>query len=239
MTRLSREVEAIIAYLDSTGLPYRVTSTTGGRHAESSRHFQEGTDGKGLAVDFAGPRPMDIPAMLRIYRALLGEYGRLHELIFWVPGEVKILVRRRTKVVPTVYGTKVLEAHRSHVHVSTYLGTFLESRRRSLSANLPSAATDSVGPQGPVHDWEDRVKTTLLTITLDDHGDGWADWDPALGRDPIPVAVLKQGPSPPEDGYWPEGANLDLSAQPRDGKLRVTARLGPPGGKATAWVTVA
>jgi hypothetical protein len=227
--RISREVESIIAFVASTGVPYRVTSTTEGRHAPNSRHFQDGTDGQGLAVDFAGPKPGDVPAMLRIYRALLAEYAHLHELIFWVPGETKTLVLRRTKRVPTVYGTEVLEAHRSHVHVSTYRGTFLEPHRRPATG----------GPLGPIHDWENNVKTTMVTVALDDHGEGWADWDPALGRDPIPVAVVKQGPSPPDDGYWPEWATLDLAAQPRDGKIRVVARLGPPGGKAVCWVTVA
>jgi hypothetical protein len=33
---LSREVRAIIAFVDSIGLPYRVTSTIDGRHAANS-----------------------------------------------------------------------------------------------------------------------------------------------------------------------------------------------------------
>lgn len=229
--RLSREVEALIAYVASTGIPYRVTSTTGGRHAETSRHYQDGTDGKGLAVDFAGPKPGDTATMLKIYRALLGEYARLHELIFWVPGETKTLVLRRTKRVPGAYATKVLEAHRNHVHVSTYRGTFLEPRRTPRAPG---------GPEGPMYNWEeDAVKTTMLTVTLDEEGNGWSDWDPALGRDPIPVSVVQQGPSPPDEGYWDDWATTNLSMQPRDGKIRVTTRRGPPGGKAVVWVTVA
>lgn len=132
--RLSREVEALIAYVDSTGIPYRVTSTTGGRHAARSRHFQVGTDGDGLAVDFAGPKPGDTTAMLRIFKALMQRHYQLQELIFWLPPETKYLVRRRVKVSPLVYGGQTLDAHRNHVHVSVALGTFLEPLRRKQVA---------------------------------------------------------------------------------------------------------
>lgn len=131
--RLSREVEALIAFADSTGIPHRVTSTTGGRHAPNSRHYQAGTDGTGLAIDVAGPGPGDHETMLKLYRVFLQRSYQLQELIFWYPGETRTLVRRRVKVVPDVYGPKVLEAHRNHVHVSVAVGTFLEPLRSPMA----------------------------------------------------------------------------------------------------------
>lgn len=124
--RLSREVEALVAYMAKSGVPHRVTSTTGDKHAANSRHYAGGTDGTGLAVDFAGPKPNDTAAMLVIFAALAAQAEHLHELIFWDGGaKVKTLVRRGALVVPAVYAN-VLPAHRNHVHVSVDKGTFLE-----------------------------------------------------------------------------------------------------------------
>lgn len=50
----SRETDAIVAYLRSTGVSHRVTSIDSGGHTPGSRHYQAGTGGRGLAVDFAG-----------------------------------------------------------------------------------------------------------------------------------------------------------------------------------------
>lgn len=146
--RLSREVEALIAYVDAAGIPYRVTSTTGGRHAETSRHFAAGTDGQGLAVDFAGPQPDDKPAMLDIYRLLLARHDQLHELIFWWPGKVGALVRRRVQVVPMTYGAAVLDAHRLHVHASVDVGTYLEAPPRKEPAMADNPELPNI--TGPV-----------------------------------------------------------------------------------------
>jgi hypothetical protein len=232
---LSREVRAIVAYIESTGLAHRVTSTTGGVHSPTSRHYRRGTGGMGLAVDLAGPRPGDVHAMSAICEALLERAGDLHELIYSGPGIDRLVYRRRL-VAPAHYGTKVLRAHRNHVHVSVDRGSFL--------APVPPPPTRSVaiaaGPVGPVHDWEGPVKTTMVVINLDDDGNGWVDWPaPFPGRDPVPVAVVALGPSPPHDGYWPEFARATFAAQPRDGNLRVTARGGPPGGVAQCWATCA
>lgn len=135
--RLSLEVKSLVGYMATAGIPHRVTSTTAGSHAATSRHFAEGTDGQGLAVDFAAPTPGDVAGMLRIYRAFLGAYNQLHELIFWDGGVgVTELVRRRTRVVPLAYA-KALPAHRNHVHVSVDKGTFLEWKGRILVADDP------------------------------------------------------------------------------------------------------
>lgn len=93
----------------------------------------------------------------------------------------------------------------------------------------------------PVHDFEESaVKQTMVHIgPLDKDGNGWADWQPGLGRDPNIVAVTLLGPSPPDDGgYWPGQAKVNLSAQPRGGSARIVVRGGTPGDTVTAFVTV-
>lgn len=97
-------------------------------------------------------------------------------------------------------------------------------------------------PAGPTYDYEENTtKTTMVHIgPLDSNGNGWADWQPGLGRDPIIVGVVQLGPSPPDDGgYWLNQARVNLSAQPRGGSVRVVVRNGTPGDTVTAWVTVA
>lgn len=93
----------------------------------------------------------------------------------------------------------------------------------------------------PVHDYEEvATKTTMLHIgPLDSNGRGWSDWQPGLGRDPVPIALTLLGPSPVDDGYWPDQAHVQLSAQPRGGALRVVVRNGKPGDTVTLYVTVA
>lgn len=116
-----------------------------------------------------------------------------------------------------------------------------------IAALLPrqvqvEAAT--VGPAlipAPVHDYEEAaVKQTMMHIgALDKDGRGWSDWDPGLGRDPIIHGLTLLGPSPADDGYWPQQEHVQLSAQPRGGKVRVVVRGGTPGDTITCFVTVA
>lgn len=86
---------------------------------------------------------------------------------------------------------------------------------------------------------EVTVKTSLLAIPLDANGDGWFEWNPGLGRDPIIVGVTQQGPFPPVDGYWPQTARVNISAQPRGGNLCVCVRGGTPGTTVDVWAAVA
>lgn len=93
----------------------------------------------------------------------------------------------------------------------------------------------------PVHDFEElSVKQTMMVIgKLDENGRGWSDWDPGLGRDPNIVGLVLLGPSPADDGYWEGQEKVQLSAQPRGGKVRVVVRGGTPGDTITAFVSVA
>lgn len=105
-------------YMEDSGTSHRVTSTTGGKHAPTSYHYREGTDGIGLAVDFAGPVPStDSPELLAIYQALapLGRFCA--ELIYNGPGGGSWKLGK--KVAPYVGG------HHDHVHIAVPKGTFV------------------------------------------------------------------------------------------------------------------
>ena len=108
---------------------------------------------------------------------------------------------------------------------------------------LPPLAPATQPPQTipiPVYDYEGTaVKTTMMHIgALDAGGNGWATWDPGLGRDPIVVSVTLLGPNPPTDGYWDQQSNVTLAAQPHAGTVLVTVRKGTPGDTVSCWVTV-
>ena len=107
----------------------------------------------------------------------------------------------------------------------------LEEWRRPQTPAIPA----------PVHDYEEAAtKTTMLHCgPLDRDGNGWSDWQPGLGRDPVIVGLVQLGSSPADDGYWLNQSKVNLSAQPRGGAVRVTVRNGTPGDTVTAFVTVA
>lgn len=107
-----REFEAIIAYVARTGVPHRVTSTTGGQHAPGSYHY------KGCAVDLAEPKPSrNTPGLLAIFAAFGPVEGQLAELIYsGAPYGVK-----NGKRVPRY----AVANHYDHVHVAVKPGTFL------------------------------------------------------------------------------------------------------------------
>lgn len=225
----SREVRAIRQYLADSGLSHRVTSTLRKPRfpGDNSRHIQ------GLAVDFAGPGPDQdgSPEMLAIFEAFVSVEGQLHELIYsGAPYSIK--AGKRTKVA---YGdADVLRAHWNHVHVSVGRGTLVRWPSTPATVQLPQ--------NGPVRDYEEaQVRSQLMFIgPLDDQGNGWSDWQLALGRDPIVVGAVLQGPSPPDDGnYWSDQAKVNISAQPRGGVVRVVVRGGKPGDTVGVYVSCA
>lgn len=141
----------------------------------------------------------------------------------------------------TAYQWKRFDGWCGHQHVP-------ENRHWDPGAINPVMAAllarEEVSPPmipAPVHDYEEATtKTIQLHIgPLDKDGNGWGDWQPGLGRDPVPVAVTLLGPSPADDGYWPNQAGVQLSAQPRGGSLRVVVRGGTPGDTVTCYATVA
>lgn len=101
--------------------------------------------------------------------------------------------------------------------------------RRTMTVQLPAWQYE-----------EEDVKTKFFEIALDENGNGWTDWDPELGRDPILVGLVPHGPYPPIDGYWEDPAeDVTFRAQQRGNKIVVSAVNGEPRAKAHVFVSVA
>lgn len=129
MTPISREAQSLIDYVESTGIPYRVTDVNGPGHVKGSYHNQPGTGGDGLAVDFAGATPGVTPdtaaQMLAIQRAFLMVADRLAELVY-SGSDVAVAIKDGKPVNGrSCFGPVVWPDHRDHVHVAVPRGTFL------------------------------------------------------------------------------------------------------------------
>jgi hypothetical protein len=126
-------VRALLAYAASTRLPYRVTSTyrpnTDGRR---SYHGARGTDGDGLAVDFAGTSAgvtaETARQMVDLWRAFRYMAPHLAELIYAGSGVTEGVLNGRLVGGLATYGRDVWAAHRDHVHVSVPRGVFLSPK---------------------------------------------------------------------------------------------------------------
>jgi hypothetical protein len=238
----SREVQAVLDYIEATGIPCRVTAILGtwkspenpcSPHTAKSAHCAEGTDGKGLAVDYGGAQPgtslESLAQMAAVYAAFMKVAPQLAELIHSGPGITTAVKNGKIVVGLKVYGSTTWAAHRNHVHVAVHKGTFLTP---PVQPPAPPPAT--------VHDFEEiTVKQTMIHVALDKDGNGWATWQPGFGRDPIIVGCVQLGPFPPDDGYWTNQARVNLSAQPRDGAMLVVVRNGTPGEMVSAWISAA
>jgi hypothetical protein len=148
---ISRETQALIDYVEATGLPYRVTDVDGPGHATGSYHYAKGTDGDGLAVDFAGAVPgvttVTARQMGAIYREFLNVAGQLAELIYSgadVDGRpVTVAVKNGRRVDgASFYGPTTWKDHFDHVHVAVPRGTFLSHPFSTLSMGGRMAADD-------------------------------------------------------------------------------------------------
>lgn len=92
--------KSITALLSGKGVPFTVTSTTGGKHAPNSYHY------KGKAVDLVSGN------MMSIFNSLLNVAGNLAEL-FYTPAGFSI---KNGKRVPPIAAA----GHYNHVHAATY-----------------------------------------------------------------------------------------------------------------------
>jgi TP901 family phage tail tape measure protein len=90
--------ESITSFLQQAGVPFTVTSTTGGQHAAGSYHYA------GKAADLVGPD------MFAIFRALERAAGSLSELFFDPMG---YSYKRGQRINP-------IGGHSDHVHAATY-----------------------------------------------------------------------------------------------------------------------
>lgn len=107
---------ALIAYLQSTALPFRVNATTGGTHATGSYHYQ------GRAVDF-GPAGLSSGSaagqavMQQIFDAFLPIAGQLKELFFTNAAQ-GFNIKNGQRIAP-------FPEHRDHVHTAFDNGGYL------------------------------------------------------------------------------------------------------------------
>lgn len=127
---ISREAQALIDYVESAGIPYRVTDVnTPGVHTETSWHYAPGDGGIGTAVDFggaiAGVTPTTVVQMTDIWRAFLAVASKLAELFFQAPGIQTVVKNGALRPALTVLDANTWNAHRNHVHVAVKPGTFL------------------------------------------------------------------------------------------------------------------
>lgn len=111
----TKEVVAIRQYMVDSGMPHRVTSTIGGKHAPDSRHY------RGLAVDLAGPIPSrNSDALLGVFKVLELVKDRTHELFYGGPGGA--LYRDGRPFI----SASLSKTHEDHVHVSVDPGVILQ-----------------------------------------------------------------------------------------------------------------
>lgn len=145
--RCSPEVEAIIAFGTSTGVPMKVTSTLrpGAVTISGNRSFH----GMGLAVDFAGPAPSrNSEALADIFHAFLAVETHLAELIYAGP-QVGFNIKHGRRV-----GKYAESIHHDHVHVAVQRGVMLD---RMVPGFLP----DTIIEQAPRdHEGEDMADPT-------------------------------------------------------------------------------
>lgn len=131
----SREVEAIIVFGGSSGVPMKVTSTLrpGAVTQAGNRSFHA----LGLAVDFAGPRPsIDSDELTAIFDAFLPVEKHLAELIYAGP-QVAFNIKGGRRV-----GKYAQSIHHNHVHVAVQRGVYLDRL-------VPTFIPDAVIEQAP------------------------------------------------------------------------------------------
>jgi hypothetical protein len=114
----SPEIESIIAFFESTGVPGRVTSTY--RPGAMTASGNPSRHGRKLAVDFAGLKPSrDSEVLAAIFNAFFPVEAHLAELIYAGPQVTHNIKtgRRRPKYAQ--------ELHHDHVHVAVDPGVDL------------------------------------------------------------------------------------------------------------------
>jgi hypothetical protein len=126
----SLEVEAIIGYLRTTGVTFKVTSTI--RPGAITISGRPSFHSSGLACDCAGPEPSrDSPALARIFEAFQPVEAQLAELIYAGP-QVSYNIKNGQRV--RKYAESI---HHDHVHVALQKAHFLDpvNRRPAPSAD--------------------------------------------------------------------------------------------------------
>jgi hypothetical protein len=198
----SPEVEGIIAYGTSTGVPMKVTSTLrpGAITISGNRSFH----GLGLAVDFAGPAPTrDSSELAGIFHAFLPIEKHLAELIYAGP-QVGFNIKDGARV-----GKYAQSIHHDHVHVAVQRGVLLD---RLVPTFTPDTIVEQAPPPAEAHERTDmaagipvpRPQGGYAVLQTRDGGVFTYDGAPFFGS----LVGVSQGPAvgftwtPSGEGYW-------------------------------------
>jgi hypothetical protein len=167
---ISREAQAIIDFVEATGLPYRVTDVDGPGHAKGSYHYRQGTGGVGLAVDLAGVTPGITPVtaaqMSAVYHVFLAVAAQLAELIYSGSGVTVAVKNGRRVDGATYYGATTWADHRDHVHVAVPRGIFLTPLSHALGT-LSTGGQMAGDPNRP------NVNAPIMGIAATPTGKGY------------------------------------------------------------------
>lgn len=200
--RCSPEVEAIIAYGLSTGVPMTVQSTLrpGAVTISGNRSFHA----LGLAVDLAGLSPSwDSPALTDIFHAFLAVEKHLAELIYAGP-QVAFNIKAGRRV-----GKYAQSIHHNHVHVAVRPGVLLD---RLVPTFTPDSVIEQAPPAADVRERTDmavaitvpRPQGGYVVLQTRDGGVFTYDDAPFFGSlvdvSPGPAVALAWTPS--GAGYW-------------------------------------
>lgn len=140
----SPEVEAIIAYGTSTGVPMKVTSTLRPGAITAAGH--RSLHGQGLAVDYAAAHPgWDTDELADIFHVFLPVEKHLAELIYAGP-QVSFNIKDGRRV-----GKYAQHIHHNHVHVGVRKGVLLDRL-------VPTFLPDTIIEQAPQHDGEEMAE---------------------------------------------------------------------------------
>lgn len=141
----SPEVEAAIAYLNSTGVPHVLTSSMRPGSITGSGNLS--LHAVGLACDFAGLRPtIDSEELAGIFRAFVPVENTLAELIYAGP-QVSYNIKNGKRV-----GKYAQSIHHNHVHVGLHKGQL-------LNFTAPLVLTiEAVAPAPTDHEEEDMAE---------------------------------------------------------------------------------
>lgn len=158
----SPEVVGIIAYIEASGVPHRVTSTW--RPGAMTAAGNPSRHGRKLAVDFAGPRPSrDSQELADIFNVFALVEKSLNELIYAGP-QVAYNVKRGRRV-----GKYAQAIHHDHVHVAVDPGVVLLDAPMHIAADPepPDPAPDDLDGREDMADPVDALFTadgaTVLT----------------------------------------------------------------------------
>ena len=158
-------IDAIVAIMDASGIPYRVTST----YRDTSTYH-----GSYNAVDFAGPTPsVDSPELDAIARFWATMGPSLLELIYAGPNAE--YWKNGQRVSAAYYGG-VLDSHHNHVHVAATLDGLMDAPSYvPLSYGgeiLPPPTATGEYPGTVVREYTEWQ--TIPPLTLDWGTDSWA-----------------------------------------------------------------